>query len=209
MKERPILFQGEMVRAILDGRKTQTRRVIKIQPSVKDADPLVYSPFHGQFRPASWFDGERAGSWNGGNPIRCPYGHIGDRLWVRETWGVANGLNSVKPNDIHVGIPIIYRASSVRPDDPSMMWRSPYFIKRWMSRLTLEIMDVRVQRVREISEEDCMAEGIEPEENFTVGGNPQGSGYKFRFLWDSINAKRGFGWSANPWVWAVTFRRIE
>jgi hypothetical protein len=161
MKERPIIFTGDSVRAILDGRKTQTRRVIHPQPiNIKIGQSVVPSAC--------------------GN---CPYGEPGDRLWVREafdSWKCANE-----------SMLLLNRGA----------WKSPMFMPRWASRLTLEITEVRVQRLQEMSEEDAQEEGR----------GTWGNGCRHRYfagLWDSINAKRGHSWESNPWVWAVSFRQV-
>lgn len=210
--ERPILFSGGMVMAILEGRKTQTRRVMKPQPkhpavSQSDAYPL------------SWYGHGDLGIdpevWN------CPYGVPGDRLWVRETWW---SIPEPSVSDLRDGADtwpeptgpqeqrVAYAADG---DDPVSVrqwgWklRPSIFMPRWASRITLEITDVRVQRVQEISAADCAAEGIR-----SRGIDPPCIASALLYLsdyqelWDSINAKRGFGWEANPWVWALSFRRL-
>lgn len=204
MKERPILFSGEMVRAILDGRKTMTRRVMKRQP-------------HG------------AGEWvlRGENwlfpdvcpyiTIKCPYGQPGDRLWVRETWASLDGVDHLSPKDIELLCrdagyktgpcgDLWYQAdNSYRQwgDDKQTKgkWRPSIHMPRWASRINLEITDVCVERLQDISEEDARSEGI---------NNPLGSLALniFPSLWDSINLKRGYGWDSNPWVWVVEFKRL-
>lgn len=204
MKERPMLFSGPMVRAILDGRKTQTRRVIQAQPiALPPLGPVDVMDI-------MW-------SKHGGNPrvnlmipeIRdavCPYGKSGDRLWVRETWRLDNDQDKY-----------IYRANVV---SYGYKWRPSIFMRRSVSRITLEITDVRVERVQDISEEDAKAEGIAPAKSCPVGDRRPWSGdlgrtwwsdprIAFLTLWDSINAKRGFGWDVNPFVWVIAFKRIE
>ena len=201
--ERPIIFSTEMVRAILDGRKTQTRRAIKPQP--KDANQRYDLP--------EWE------LWGGGYPehgkrVRCPYGQPGDRLWVRETWAVA-------PLAIH------YRAGNdfkSFPDEPRLYdyastqgWRPSIFMPRWASRITLEVIDVRVERVQDISDADALAEGIyrySDHAAWTYTWNhdmpPHYYGkavFAFRALWDSINSRRGYGWDINPWVWVVEWAK--
>lgn len=213
--ERPILFSGPMVLAILDGRKTQTRRVVK-----RNASGRV------ERGGRQWhIDDEHA--WKA-----CPYGQPGDRLWVREAWccKMENGefVYEGERQACH------YRADGeevVRMDgDGGTVFRkdgteaSPWVpsihMPRWASRITLEVVSVRVERVRDILEEDARAEGAV----FHDGGGVGHSGWRhdpsagyvfgtaihsFAGLWNAINAKRGFGWDVNPWVWAVEFRSIE
>lgn len=185
MKERPTLFSGPMVRAILDGRKTQTRRVIKPQP---DGCELDRSKFY-----------------------LGPYGVPGDRLWVRETWWQIPepSLRQLRDGADTWPKEVAYAADE---DDPGTVrewgWklRPSIFLPRKFSRITLEITDVRVQRLNEISGSDVLSEGI-PEQ----GGNSSDGEYRlqmaFKDLWDSINGKK-HPCASNPWVWAITFKRI-
>ena len=166
MNEKPILFSGEMVRAILDGRKTQTRRVIteKWQQCESPEDqPQTF---------VSW----------------CPYGQPGDRLWVKETFAMAIPAGA----SIHAERKPVYRADG----EVVPKWKPSIFMPRWASRITLEIVNVRVERLQGIGGTDAFAEG-----GFTVT--------QFIELWNSINASRGYGWDANPWVWIIEFKRIE
>jgi len=186
VKERPILFSGPMVRAILDGSKTQTRRVAKLTPSAAVKEPGGHRRWH----PA---DPEAVAA--------CPYGIPGDHLWVRETW-------APHPDDLGA----LYQATDPGWDDndSGLLWKHSIHMPRWASRITLEITGVRVQRVQEISVADAMAEGppcccnIEREHHRDCSWTDK---EHFRQLWDSINAKRGYGWDVNPWVWALTFKR--
>jgi len=203
MKERPILFSGPMVRAILEGRKTQTRRVVMPQPSLVDGDGVAFFDGHGQ-----------GGRGSRDRIIGCPYGAPGDRLWVRETWG----LFDTQPSDGPERATVFYRAD---PDlHPNFLkyqlWRPSIHIPRWASRLTLEVTGVRVQRVQEISEVDAAAEGagtaafeVEVPVRAAPLRSPECHKAGFAILWDSINAKRGYGWDANPWVWMIELQRIE
>lgn len=203
MKERPILFSAPMVRAILEGRKTMTRRVIRQQPSAG-----VRWGFDG------WEDGR-------GKALRCPYGQPGDRLWVKETWQVfMPTLRNIVPFKGSMKIqPVIcltgfaateeQRARDYGGEAYRGPWRPSIFMPRWASRITLEITAVQVERVQDISEADSKDEGVT-----LIEGNPlrhDGLDYSSEFtgLWDSINAKRGYGWHANPWVWVIEFKRIE
>lgn len=211
MKELPILFSAPMVRAILDGRKAMTRRVIRQQPSAG-----VRWGFDG------WEDGH-------GRALRCPYGQPGDRLWVRETWGVADWTEDGYPFIKYAATPGRMHLRENIPDEWSdkvswvwaelsnpknynidgsaadRRWRPSIFMPRWASRITLELTAVRVERVQDISDEDAEREGVDTT-------NSSISGYcreRFRKLWDFINAKRGYGWDANPWVWVVEFKRVK
>ena len=207
MKERPIIFSGEMVRAILEGRKTQTRRVVKPQPeAVHDGEPYW---FIGGYRAWNYRPSSAVPLRAGGNPLPCPYGQPGDRLWVRETW---------KPC-FDDGSGTAYRAART-PGTPEHKgpWKPSTFMPRDRSRLTLVIESVRVERVQAITWADAAAEAV------TIGKIRQSVGYPapwrgymrdenpveaFNRLWDSINAKSGFGWAVNPWVWVITFKRVE
>jgi len=190
--ERPILFSTEMVRAILDGRKTQTRRITKKQPvdilpmNVPDqwVVLLTREPAHGEV-------------W------KCRYGVPGDRLWVRETWIDPFTTEYIKPSKLPISTEIRYKAGeSLNYSN----WRPSIFMPRWASRITLEIVNVRVERVRDISEEDAWSEGVGGGQlsRFDIDGR-----ILFKSTWNSINAKRGYGWDANPWVWVIEFKRID
>jgi len=197
MKEKPILFSGPMVKAILGGQKRQTRRVIKPQPIKELWGNWIYSKSaRNVYATDSWMS---AGGMRVQLPKYCPYGQPGDRLWVRETWN-SSQLIGWKPSELPHTVPIYYRA-----DDPEAMpiWRPSIFMPRWASRITLEITGVGVERVQEISEEDAKAEGI------SAPGYPDVAHEMFAELWDTINAKRGFGWEKNPWVWVITFKALE
>ena len=189
MKERPILFSGPMVRVILDERKTMTRRVVRLR-----AGEIAHEGGDGSLHAVSnttWGDCiERV--------IQCPYGVPGDMLWVRETW------QQVFPEcDGHVE----YRADYGAGSYISGGWRPSIFMPRWASRLKLRITSVSVERLREITEHDAMREGVNAE---SVSTQPGIYSYRAPFaeLWDSINAARGFGWDANPWVWVVAFEQV-
>lgn len=213
MKERSILFSGEMVRVILDGRKTQTRRVLKKQPI--DILPMKVQNL--------WVTLEEINP-NHGRVIKCRFGVPGDRLWVRETWA----HDDMNCNDIHCGNidHIWYRASESPVVADSFAgaahWRPSIFMPRWASRITLEIVSVRVERVQDISANDAIAEGVcttqywKPKEvenkpfeekwwddYYFWNHYPQ---IAYQNLWNSINFKRGFGWDVNPWVWVMEFK---
>jgi len=230
MTDKPILFSGPMIRALLDGRKSQTRRVLKPQPpSVEAVHDLAGIGYH-------WFPPkDPAQPWRPVGPvwavrklmgrepsISLPYAP-GDRLWIREAWSGDWFFRDTPPSE---------RQSNFldgSPHDKRDIWywadgnpeygdwerpRPSIHMPRWASRLTLIVTDVRVQRVQEISGEDCIAEGAHCDTctaSWSVGRsacNQRGCfeiRQNFRTLWDSLNADRGFGWEANPWVSATTF----
>jgi hypothetical protein len=162
MTERPILFKGEMVRAILDGRKTQTRRVMKVQPypdsivTVEHYHPTVIDR-HGDMQPgpeifgAHWDDGEYG--------CRSPYGAPGDMLWVREAWRAWSQYDDWPPSRLPPGVDVQYIADASAPW--SSRYRSPRYMPRWASRITLRITDIRVERLQDISEDNARTEGCE------------------------------------------------
>ena len=201
MKEHPILFNTENVRAILDGRKAQTRRVIKSQPPASYHSPIeIVDAMWGFLKPSQ-----------GDLPhiITCPYGQAGDRLWVRETWNVGYEYDALSPSGLWNHPQVYYIADDLRGIALIGKTRPSIFMPRWASRITLEITEVRVERLQEISINDCKNEGIK--DRVTKVGNDWLSDaiVQFRELWDSLNAKRGYGWEVNPWVWVVLFRRLN
>lgn len=191
MKERPILFSAPMVRALLNGTKTQTRRVVK--------------------------DEQKARALNAAGYSACPYGQPGDRLWVRETWQ-AFFDDEVPPDRPRgprhtMGIPAqpelksfaFYRADGDMPphhEYGAVRWFPSIHMPRKYSRILLEIVGVRVERLQDISRGDAMAEGC-PFPNIARGANPR---EWYAELWDQINGPGS--WSANPWVWVVEFKRV-
>lgn len=210
--KRPILFSGEMVRAILDGRKSMTRRVVKEIPML--GTPIAWCAAAKAQEPG-WV--HIVGDYR----RFCPYGIPGDRLWVRETWKLWED-----PKDGHDWV--LYRAGGKMsfpniehldmPRDPfADKWRPSIFMPRWASRITLEITGVRVERVQDITEGDVREEGITDGGCLNCGehepcgcDNPQPDARDaFIWLWDSINKKRGYGWHVNPWVWVIEFNRVE
>lgn len=199
MKARPILFSAPMVRALLAGTKTQTRRVVtppRGWPQYSHADPFAMPP-------AVWW-------WNGehthvGVKQECPYGQPGDRLWVRETWQHSN--HPFGPLDKTCAI--FYRADysadphgmdgEKSPEGKYRQWRPSIHMPRWASRILLEITGIRVERLQDISEADCRAEGL--------GDTVDRAHHWYRVLWEQINGPGS--WEANPWVWVVEFKRIR
>lgn len=203
MNVRPISFTGPMVKALLDGRKTQTRRVLKNVPlrgAEHDArwNPHVLRP--GGACPNEWtfWDGPSHGpSLYHSERIRF---EPGDLLYVRECWRCFHQLDGTKPRDMPQDSFVQYEASGpVFDEGVSGRFRADIHMPRWASRLTLKVTDVRVERVQEISEADAKAEGV----------SRSASRRNFEALWDSINAARGFGWEANPWVVAISFTVIR
>lgn len=218
-KEKPIIFSGLMVRAILEGRKTQTRHII--------------SPKHLSF--VENITGEYlSGNWK---KLPLPYGMVGDRLWVREQWCGACGENGLLWNEDGNTYKVWYRATNpdvVAVDDDGFTkfrrdgleaspWKSPLHMPRWASRITLEITGIRVERLNDISEADAIAEGAQKfdslpplhpfgqdcrwsMENPTSTDNSLGSA---RTAFANYWIKLGNPWSVNPWVWVIEFRRIE
>ena len=203
MKTKAIIMQPWGVRAILDGRKTQTRRVVKPQPppcngtgrmhfivcSTSRADEGRFEFRHADPEGNVFAVRRETKLWS----ARCPYGAPGDLLWLRETW--ATPTRSDEP---------VYRAD----DDttPGICWRPSIFMPRWASRLTLRITNVRVERVQEITYGACIAEGLDMSD---VDYQPGWDVSKWVDIWDSINAKRGYSWESNPWVWVVEFEPIH
>ncbi len=206
MKERPVIFNGEMVRAILDGRKTQTRRVIA------NVSPDNCIPLH---KPTKTKDGIYTHVMDAPGHGLCPFGQVGDRLWVRETWARYN-----IDQDAH---DMAYRATT--PDDwpKEGRWRPSIHMPRWASRITLEITAVRVERLNDISEADAKAEGVQAIEN-NFGNGPaycdyllpnlddaaewyNRAGDSFKSLWKSIYGAES--WRANPWVWVIEFKQVS
>lgn len=217
--ERPIIFSAQTVKAILENRKTQTRRIVKPQPEER-----------------LWKIWERFPHQSG-----CPYGEPGQFLWVRESFAIEHDVDGEAP-PYKDGRPLLrnpiydegqgwewqqahYAATDPIPDlmcehkgcqgQPCRNpWRPSMFMPRWASRITLEITEVRVERVWEISMVDCYAEGIPPIPCLDDHITPETlTGIARRafaeLLWDPINEERGFGWNANPWVWRLAFRRVE
>jgi hypothetical protein len=215
VKERPILFSGTLVRALLDDRKTQTRRIMKMvgtaaekigEATAKGARFERYDrgdgTDHGHFRIVTSSD-VAFNAW-------CPYGVPGERLWVREAWAVDDSLDLVRPSDLLFSgrrpVRIHYCADGPKPAGFGKT-RAPIHMPRLASRLTLEITEVRVQRLQEICEEDARAEGVHIRHPPPDGkGWPQSNREVFTRLWASINGADS--WVANPWVWCISFRRI-
>lgn len=219
MTERPIIIHGDMVRAILRGEKTQTRRPVKPQP----ATGCIYS-INGAHNAALHLT-------DAGCQVRyipptgrskdhlllCPFGHPGDRLWVRETF------REYYPKEGWPAPKALYKADGIaRLEDTetgkTISWRPSIHMPRWASRITLEITDINAERVQDITEDDARAEGVNPEFRTVVARSDGGPDYHipcsyrggFANTWDAIYAKlSGLSWDEDPWVWAITFRRVE
>jgi hypothetical protein len=259
VSEKPILFKGEMIRAILENKKTQTRRVMKTQPlGYSQAPNCVFVAGDGSEKISEWFtvtpkeyakaytEKYYGDNWQKAKHYRsslkfaqgnqyssyhpnvlsiheyaygCPYGKIGDRLWVRETFAYVSPDENRRPVE---ECNIEYRADTNDkrpggwdndPDDPAaLVWKPSIFMPRAASRITLEVTGVRVERLQDISEEDAIAEGA-PVEDFygewlVPDPMPQKPSQWYRDLWDKINAKK-CPWSSNPWVWVISFKRLE
>ncbi|MCH5568794.1 hypothetical protein [Pseudomonas syringae] len=219
-KERPILFSAPMVRAILSGQKTITRRACKHQPDVPVTDAIPRREFpHG---PATidWYWRPKFGHYQAGPSsgwdFKCPYGQPGDRLWVREAWQADAQVNAIAPRKLSHGEPIQYPADgSSRQTGCSMITpgktRPSIHMPRWVSRILLEITDVRVERLQDISRSDIRAEGLEcPPELASDDVSPTYRDWypaAWRELWESINGADS--WNSNPWVWVVEFKRVK
>lgn len=210
MNTRPILFSAEMVRAILDGRKSQTRRVIKPQP---DKRPAEYMRWYPNVNSKNRLHYASEGHMRKGLPIDfCPYGQPGDRLWVRESWALDTEYDRLPGSKIpKFGQDRIwYLADGPKPGLAGRT-RSSRFMPRWASRITLEIVNIRVERVQEITYHDCIAEGMidvpRLEKRISIPGERPIEQYQL--LWDSINIKRGYGWFVNPWVWVIEFAPLR
>ena len=214
MKYRPILFSAPMVRAILEGRKTQTRRVVTIPRELHCGEPLAHKDVEVRF-----FEEGHSGPGSymflndcpqeGVAFLNCPYGAPGDRLWVRETW-----TKDIQGCAVQNGIS--YRADHLcmTGDGPATIkWRPSIFMPRWASRITLEVVSVRVERLQDISAQDAVAEGVEKEtvyKAFRLYKEHIDPIKAYSVLWDAINGARpGFAWADNPWVWAIKFKRVE
>lgn len=215
MKERPILFSSAMVRAILLGSKTQTRRVVKPQPVYRDVQGLF----------ASWVFKGGLLYPNAKTDVlaMCPYGQPGDRLWVREAHSIGPGPNAVLEPVESGGVlrwPHITYAADGAVERKDERWKGIFgksrpsiHMHRWASRITLEVTGVRVERLQDLSEADARYEGIQQCEGGSMDylANDYAQGYSsvasFRSLWESLNGASS--WDANPWVWVVEFKRVE
>lgn len=231
-RERGILFSGEMVRAILEGRKTVTRRVIRDCPDPTHGHYLEGGGSLEDWKPGLMEDGTWAFHSQFAAPVgigRSPYGVPGDLLYVRETWGTVRmheiGQHTFGDGPIPDHDQVVYRAglqvhhSEDAPGDfdfekwplrweddrtpDTGRWRPSIFMPKWAARIWLRVTDVRVERLQEMTEADAFAEGVKGGDWL---GDPVG---RFAELWDELNAKRGHPWESNPWVWRIEFERTE
>ena len=217
MTERPILMNGAMVRATLSGAKKQTRRIVKPQPPVGHAWAgwCTSSTHRADEGKATWAAGEGA-MLRDAHRVACPYGQPGDRLWVRETWRTTSDLDGKPPRDF-AGWPVRYEADgAVVPHgshfgDTSGKTRTSIYMPRWASRILLEIVSVRVERLNDCSEADARAEGFHGP---MTGSDWEGINQIGRLpsecyaeLWDLINGTGA--WAENPFVWCIEFRRVD
>ncbi|EEI6242868.1 hypothetical protein KZ124_004032 [Salmonella enterica] len=225
MKEHGMIFNAEMVRAILEGRKTQTRRIMKVQPGTPEFGlrRIIESSKANENGMYFWSQDDACGIKARSKPFLFPYGEVGDRIWVRETFRVHSRATDVAT--------LVYRASvrnswteqthrvpvavCNKPATPEK-WTPSIHMPRWASRITLEITDVRVERLHNISERDSLREGLfqlpasgryclQPGMQY-FGMASHSAKEVYSWLWASIYGEES--WAANPWVWAITFRRI-
>jgi len=235
VKERPILFSGDMVRAILEGKKTLTRRVNGLEKINERPDGWHFiAVFQDGY---ARFSNKQTGQ---GVTLKCPYGGYGDRLWVQEAFQTFHkdtdeealnkfivGLNIKSVKDLiewgkmpsgHGELGVLYAADfgawAYDTDSDLSPWRLSICMPRKWSRILLEITNIRIQRLQGITDEEAMAEGCPSERALDTDGKTiLYSGLKptywFSELWNSIYAKRGHGWDKNDWVWVIEFKRVE
>ena len=221
IKERPALFNGAMVRAIRQDRKTVTRRVMKVQPVLKGRLWSVYG--------AGWSDGMTCVPAVPGHSLaaKCPFGQPGDRLWVRETWycdhfEVQQGPY-LRPADMHdldqsrEDGELVYAADGLTPyEQEQPVWKPSIHMPRWASRILLEVTNVRVERLQDISDKEIEAEGIDLDAladgqdryDMCHAGSGADGRPTLRTAWRDLWESTGGDWDANPWVWCVSFKRV-
>lgn len=246
MKERPILFSAPMVRAILEGRKTQTRRLVKLphHNPLGVWEPCVIGGESGGRTSSGETIPQQQAIWHTrtGDSIACPHGQPGDRLWVRETFTVEHQVESDQSPPHSDGRPVYqcphgsgwrqahYRATDPAPElqyedmsadcEPECRWKPSIHMPRWASRILLEVVSVRAERLHDISEAGALAEGVSSlrgEGRFFMDYRKSGNGtddftagsakYSFQTLWESIRGEES--WNANPWVWVIEFRKVS
>ena len=228
VKERPIIFSCEMVKTILDGKKTMTRRVVKsgFINNYKHAHIIKQSSDKSREGKAYFYDKPVDGMVLSSQLVSNPYGKVGDRLWVRETWQEIGPdclltYKATYPSDLYAKRPELENVPPLASlKDRGYLWKSPMFMPRWASRILLEITDIRIERLQDISEQDCEKEGFrfyplsricfKPSSAKHLSGHGSNN-YKSIFgeYWDTLNAKKGYQWSSNPWVWVVEFKVVE
>ena len=219
-REHMLYLTDDSVRAVLRSvnPKTQTRRVVKLPHNNRLGvwEPTTIGGPNGGRTARGETIPEQGAIWHTrtGDSLMCPYGQPGDRLWVREAWCHLSEVRTADPGGDALQRRVFYRADypgdtlmhDDRPEE-KIKWRSSRFMPRWASRITLEIVSVRVERVQDISEADAIPEGAEPS---IVGADLDHLKYRagYQTLWDNLNAARGYGWDANPFVWRIEFRRV-
>lgn len=206
-----MIFNGEMVRAILDGRKTQTRRIVKVQSDTPEFGlrRIIESSIANEIGMYFWSQEDARGIKARSKQFSCPYGDVGDRIWVRETF------SPVPDHEEPAGCSaLLYAADG---NGPYGKWVPSIHMPRWASRLTLEITGVRVEQLNGISETDAESEGIDMEALYdsqdcydciadhNMTGRPTAIG-AFKYLWESIYGEES--WKANPWVWVIEFKVV-
>ena len=201
-----LLCTDSVVRAILDGRQTQDRRPIKFQyDGAEDVRWVDVPDMETGWHP--WRFGASTGMYPYGNVIKCPTGKPGDRLWVREGFKATGMFSGMTPRNTKACRSFIYRADGEQPlRYKHTRWRPNIHMPRWASRITLEVLGVRVERVQDISDDDAVAEGCEGE---LVDQGVIMPSMQFKDLWDSLYGKTEFSWGADPWVWVTDFKKIE
>jgi hypothetical protein len=231
MKESGIIMSGDHPKLIIDDVKTMTRRTYGLEAVNQLPDDWKFLQMEGdlavfQLLRKHWSEPvnprSTAVEFRGEEPhleflYRCPYGQVGDRLWVREAWATEKRYNHLKPSEIPDTAKIYYVDKVIHSAGGYSLFtelgkvRSAMFMCEWMARITLEITGVRVERLQEISIEDIKKEGAYFDSEF-AGANAIMNAFtpklNFIWLWDSLNAKRGYGWETNPWVWVIEFRRL-
>lgn len=220
MKERGIIMSGDNPKLILEGRKTQTRRIVKHE--IRGPNPPHPPGLFDHYVKGKWEGAHRAGDPKSNALSLCSYGVAGDRLWVRETHAWADlMIDNFEREDAvcvaykadntilrHEGSPPLdLDTYAINFQHKSLCWRPSIHMPRWASRITLEITRVRVERVHDISEADAIAEGVEPPDPKKVFPTFGPARHAYRELWDSLHSKAN-QWEKNPWVWVLEFKRI-
>ncbi|EOC1126645.1 hypothetical protein AAAW54_004185 [Cronobacter sakazakii] len=207
MKERGMIFNSEMVRALLDGTKTQTRRIMKVQPDSPDFGLLriVESTARSNVGKYHWSESNACGNHIRSKLFTCPFGAIGDRLWVREAWAEAGG-NAPELQLYRANYPdhVSSHYEHLKPAE-EIRWRPNIHMPRWASRITLEITDVRVERLRHISDADAKAEGYPAERG--KAGSKDDAWLWYCDLWKSLYGQDS--WLESPWVWVIEFKLVN
>lgn len=220
VNEVPIIFSEAMIHAIQEGHKSMTRRVVKLPRHAKLMTDIASVNPDGKDGWVAWgprpvTDEFSMQCYPNGGGFKCPYGKPGTRLWVRETFSLYRGF----ADDTLPDAPVIYRADKDGCGQYPVMlnghcvlvnqrnpWKPSIFMPRRASRIALEVTSIKVERVQDITEDDAIAEGMEI---IPIGTSTWSNRQSFAILWDKINAKRGYAWASNPWVWVVSFRKID